>query len=367
MIDIRSHGAAPGADPAVNGMAIDATLTECRAKKQPLYVPNGVFDTDHPHFFGTQYKASVPVVGDGGGIIRRSRLWAPIVNGQGRHLAIWDKCAGSIVKGVSFDGNSAAYPNTDPAKVMVGDTVRVQYVVTGQVDHESMHTVNNVGLTTTSTATLPETFAAQYLRTTAPILRTKCWAVQQDGGRGATGVVSHWCTDYTERDGIVYGFNRGQGYGTFGGGAAAKVTYLNSHTFGCNHGFNLEAGQGGLGQVVIGDPLNEALRCSSNNDHMGLVSNGNYNARVGHISVEALDLNNAFDAVAMTGLAPNRFDLQRTAIVDPAGSAIRFLTAAAANANALWIARSTLHNGKGISPIVKGGSLASGHGTLALV
>ncbi len=354
-VSLLSHGASPSESPVQNAAAIEAALKEARAKNTDIYVDVvGVIDTNKSHKVGTANLKPVALIGDGNCTIRRAAGMPLPAPGQGwTSVLLWDKCATSRIENVTVDGNAAAYPKPATGQAWVSDTLRCQGV--GRVDHYKTHVLNSVGVTTTSIAgVVAETFAAQYLRC-GVVRRDSCWTVQSDGGRGATGVVSHWVDDFEELNSVVYGFMYGQSYGVYGGTPSTRVLFQNAHSFQGRHGFNIEAG-GGLGTVNV-------TESSSNNDGIGLLHNGNVNSRVESLTATGLEINNPIDGVAMTGVAPGRMQLDRVAIVDPANSGIRFMTNTTNNSQALWLQATTLRNNKNAIP-VKGGRLTNGHGTL---
>lgn len=360
------YGMVPGASAAKNGVAIEAALTACRAANADLFIPDGTYDVDHTIFFGTASKKPVALKGNGGVRIRRGAGWADPVPGQGSHLAVWDKCATSFVDGVSFDGNAIAYKNRPN---FMGDTVRAQYI-TASVWHNNMHTYNNVGRTTTTSATQAETFSNQYLRCTAPVLVSNCNAIQEDGSQGATGMVSHICDNVTFANCTVAGFTIGQGFGTFGSTttATSKVTFLNCHAYFCKNGFNIEAGPGGINTVTIGNVTDTAQACTSNSCTRGFLSNGNFNYTVKTINVYDLTINSCGDGISMTGLAPTKLTFTRTKVVSPTVCAVHFLTNQGPNAASMYLVKSTLHNNLNVPVVVgNGGVLAANHGTFTLV
>jgi hypothetical protein len=362
MIDVRSHGASAGGSAVVNGQAFADSLVECRAKRADLYVPDGVFDVDRALYFGTSYLAPVALVGDGHGQVRRSAgRPLPKPGSHSWHL-VWDKCASSVIRGVLPDGNARAYP--DPA--FVGDTVRVQFVV--DVDHEGVVVLNSKGSTTRSIpGVIAESFARQYLNC-GKVRTRRCGALQLDGGEGATGVEVAGCDDFEERDSIVAGFSKGQGYAVYGG-KTGRVRFVNAHSIHNHHGFNVEASPNGLGWVSIGDGSPEGA-CSSTDDTRGLVVNGNDPRgveRIEKVTAELLRIERSMQAVAVTGTAPGELGLLGVSIIDPTAAAIAYLTNGTASAAATFVVGSTWHNGRGTAKAVTGGKIPASNGALTLV
>lgn len=245
----------------------------------------------------------VQLIGEGAWI-KRADHWKLPRPGSGHHLAVWQGSDNvAVVRNVGFDGNAAKQDNP-----FVGDTVRMQHI--RGVDAEELYTKNNVGLTTSSSPTLSETFAQQYLHLQkARLVRCHNW--NHDGGPTATGIVMHWVDTFSVQD-TFSADQRGQGFGTFG---QSTGTFDNCTAIRDHHGFNLEAGNSGEGGsvTVIGS---KGIGCTT-----GVVLNGNYNNHLGVVSLDELELDSCGVPITVTGM-PNPVIGRGIDISTPGGTAI---------------------------------------------
>lgn len=210
---------------------------------------------------------SLAIVGDGGKVLATPGWKLPPRHGdawqQGRHLFHAHDGAAFAFEGLKFDYQGAQQPDC------VGDIVRLTRI--GTANARNVLQYNPRGLTTSSRPDMPETFTWQNLRCGLVTL-DGCHAVSLDGAHTATGIVAHFCDDATIRNTLV-AFLMGQGFGCFSG---RIVRWLANWAHANHHNYNVETGTEGLGQVLIGDPKDDAQRChSSNATAAGIVVNQN--------------------------------------------------------------------------------------------
>ena len=361
LIDVRSFGAKPDDPTFDNAPAIMSALRKQRAGKgvDTVLLPDTLSGTPSTYWCKSSIlhdNAGFNATIQGGG--KTKVKFAPNVpistfrstsgDLQGKHLAAIGNYGALTMLDVGFDFNGAQQLVLDAAgqPTMVGDTLRITGAKT--VRATNVPTYNQRGLTTRSSVNMPETFAFQLLHV-ADFVLDGCHQISLDGAPTATGIVAHWSSGVIKN--TFTGNVRGQGFGTYGN---CKVTYESCWADGVGHAYNLEGGNIGPQDIVIGKAGDPTKDCYSTNSRAALAMNGNPTA-INSLSVEGLHSTNDRTVFIGTGALPvTRPSLHGLVITDPTLNVFNLLAGTKNQAwvNLLDVVNSKIHNSKNVPILV---------------